>query len=408
MPDDRDLATARTSTPWGLVFLLGALTAFAPMSIDMYLPSLPTIGAALSASSGQTQATVSAFLAGMAIGQLFYGPASDRFGRRGPILLGIAIYIAASAACALATSPEMLIGARFVQALGGCAGAVVARAVVRDRFDHVETARMLSLLMLVMGLAPVLAPLIGGVILEISGWRAIFWALAGFGVCVGIAAALRLKESRSEATAAQARSENPLRAYLALLRQPRLVGYALAGAFNGATLFTYISASPDLLIGTYGISPGHFGLVFGLNAAGLIGAGQVNRMILRRATPDQVLRTASLASVALAALLALAAATGLGGPWTVLPLLFALLASYGFMQGNATAGALNVDPLRAGSTSALLGAVSFATGAVASTISGLLHDGTARPMAMIMFAAMVGSALALRLLALRPEARPQA
>ena len=408
MPDDRDLATARTSTPWGLVFLLGALTAFAPMSIDMYLPSLPTIGAALSASSGQTQATVSAFLAGMAIGQLFYGPASDRFGRRGPILLGIAIYIAASAACALATSPEMLIGARFVQALGGCAGAVVARAVVRDRFDHVETARMLSLLMLVMGRAPVLAPLIGGVILEISGWRAIFWALAGFGVCVGIAAALRLKESRSEATAAQARSENPLRAYLALLRQPRLVGYALAGAFNGATLFTYISASPDLLIGTYGISPGHFGLVFGLNAAGLIGAGQVNRMILRRATPDQVLRTASLASVALAALLALAAATGLGGPWTVLPLLFALLASYGFMQGNATAGALNVDPLRAGSTSALLGAVSFATGAVASTISGLLHDGTARPMAMIMFAAMVGSALALRLLALRPEARPQA
>jgi DHA1 family bicyclomycin/chloramphenicol resistance-like MFS transporter len=408
MPDDRDLATARTSTPWGLVFLLGALTAFAPMSIDMYLPSLPTIGAALSASSGQTQATVSAFLAGMAIGQLFYGPASDRFGRRGPILLGIAIYIAASAACALATSPEMLIGARFVQALGGCAGAVVARAVVRDRFDHVETARMLSLLMLVMGLAPVLAPLIGGVILEISGWRAIFWALAGFGVCVGIAAALRLKESRSEATAAQARSENPLRAYLALLRQPRLVGYAMAGAFNGATLFTYISASPDLLIGTYGISPGHFGLVFGLNAAGLIGAGQVNRMILRRATPDQVLRTASLASVALAALLALAAATGLGGPWTVLPLLFALLASYGFMQGNATAGALNVDPLRAGSTSALLGAVSFATGAVASTISGLLHDGTARPMAIIMFAAMIGSALALRLLALRPEARAQA
>lgn len=390
-------------TPWGLVILLGALTAFAPMSIDLYLPALPTIGAALKASDGQAQATMAAFLAGMAVGQVFYGPASDRLGRRTPILFGVVVYVAASVVCALATTPEVLIGSRFVQALGGCAGGVVARAIVRDRFDHVETARMLSLLGLVMGLAPILAPILGGVVLAMAGWRAIFWVLTGFGVLVGLATLFRLSESRSEATAAHARTEHPLRSYLALLGQRRLMGYALAGALNGATLFTYISSAPSLLIKTYGITPGQFGWVFGLNAAGLIGAGQLNRLVLRHRTPDQVLLTASLVGVVIAGLMAVAALTGFGGRWTVLPLLFVLLGSYGFMQGNTMAGALNADPLRAGSVSALMGAASFATGALASMLAGLLHDGTARPMTLVMAAAITGSALALRLMALTPD-----
>jgi DHA1 family bicyclomycin/chloramphenicol resistance-like MFS transporter len=396
---------AADRTPWGLVFLLGALTAFAPMSIDMYLPSLPSIGADLHASAAQTQGTVAAFFAGMAIGQFFYGPASDRFGRRGPILVGVVIYIAASVACALSTSGDMLIAARFVQALGGCAGGVVARAVVRDRFNHTETARMLSLLTLIMGLAPILAPMLGGLLLTVGGWRLNFWVLALFGVGCGVATLLWLKESRSDETAAQAASESPLRAYLALLRQPRLVGYALAGALNGATLFTYISASPDLLIGTYGISPQHFGWVFGLNAAAVIGASQVNRYLLRRATPDEVLSRASIAAVIASIALALAALTGIGERWTILPLLFLLLASYGFMQGNTMAGALNVDVRRAGSVSALMGGASFGVGALAATLSGAFHDGTPRPMAIVMALAVIGSALALRTLALPKPAQ---
>ncbi len=387
-------------TPWGLVILLGSLTAMGPLAIDMYLPSLPSIGQDLRASAGMTQATVSAFLAGMAIGQFLYGPASDRLGRKPPILLGTAIYIAASAVCALSVSVEMLVVGRFVQALGACAGGVVARAVVRDRFDHTETARMLSLLMLIMGLAPILAPLGGGLLLAFGGWRTIFWFMAAFGVAVGAAAFFRMRESRSAETEAQARSEHPLRAYLALAKERRLVGYGLAGALNGATLFTYISASPELLIQIYKIPAAQFGWVFGLNAVGVIGANQVNRYVLRTRTPDQVLARASLIAVGFAAALAVAAFTGVGGPWSVLPLLFALLATYGFIQGNTMAGALSVDPRRAGSISALQGGIAFGAGALASGLAGALHDGTPRPMALVMLLAMAGSALALHRLAL--------
>jgi DHA1 family bicyclomycin/chloramphenicol resistance-like MFS transporter len=335
----------------------------------------------------------------MAIGQFFYGPAADRLGRRPPILLGVLIFIVASAACALAQSVELLLVGRFVQALGACAGGVVSRAVVRDRFGHTETARMLSLMMLIMGLAPILAPLLGGALLGFGGWRLNFWFMTAFGVAVGLAGFLRLKETRSEETAAHARTENPFQAYLALVRQRRLAGYALAGALNGATLFTWISTSPDLLIGTYHVPPAQFGWIFGLNAVGVIGANQVNRHLLRRRTPDEVLAKASLFALVFAAVLMAAAFVGLGA-WFILPLLFLLLASYGFMQGNTMAGALNVDPRRAGAASALLGGVSFAMGSLASTLGGLLHDGTPRPMALVMLVALAGSAAALHLLAL--------
>lgn len=392
------------ATPWGLVILLGAMTAFAPISIDMYLSALPSIQETLRASPADGQATLAAFLAGMAIGQVIYGPASDRFGRRGPVLLGAAIYVAASVACALAPNVGVLIAARFVQALGGCAGAVVGRAVVRDRFDHTETARFLSLMMLVMGLAPILTPMAGGFMLLFVGWRGIFWLLAAFGIAIGVAVALFLKESRSDETAALARSEHPVRAYLSLLRERRLVGYSLAGALNGAVLFTYISSSPDLVINQYGVSPQNFGFVFAVNAFGLIGASQVNRFLLRRRTPDQVLSRSSLVACGFAVLMLLAAATGFGERWSVLPLLFLTLATYGFMQGNTMAGALSVDPRRAGSISALMGAMSFAVGAVASWAAGAFHDGTPRPMAAVMLAALLGSAASLRFLALPKRA----
>jgi DHA1 family bicyclomycin/chloramphenicol resistance-like MFS transporter len=262
---------------------------------------------------------------------------------------------------------------------------------------------MLSLMMLIMGLAPILAPILGSVLLSFGGWPSNFWFMTAVGVALLAAATLRMQESRSEATALQAARENPFQSYAAVLRQRRLIGYALAGALNGATLFTYISSSPGLIMGTYGHSPAVYPWIFGANALGVIGAGQVNRIVLRYVTPDAVLRRASGIAVVFALAMTLVAVTGLGGQWTVLPLLFLLLSSYGFMQGNTMAGALNVDPLRAGAISALMGTLSFATGALASSLAALLHDGSPRSMALVMLLALIGSAASLRLLALRQD-----
>ena len=322
----------------------------------MYLPSLPAISVGFGAPSGAAQATLSSFFSGLAIGQFFYGPASDRWGRRGPLLAGMAIYVVASIACALAGSLEGLVVARFFQGLGGCAGQVISRAVVRDRFGHRQSAQILSRLMLVMGLAPILAPLAGGALLIVSGWRTIFWVLTGFGGLIALAMFIALKETRSEATALQARSQHPIRAYAELLRQRALIGFTLSGAFNSAALFAYIAASPGLLIQTYHIPPTAFGWVFGINAVGLIATSQLNAHLLRRRSPEVILVRARPLAIAFAAALAIDAFTGFGGEWGVLIPLFLVISSFGLFGANTQAAGLNVDPLRAGSISALMGA----------------------------------------------------
>jgi DHA1 family bicyclomycin/chloramphenicol resistance-like MFS transporter len=389
----------------GLVIMLGALTAFAPLSIDMYLPSVPMIARSFGGPPGSAQITLATFLAGMAIGQFFYGPASDRWGRRPPIVFGAVVYVLASAACALAPSIGALAAARFVQALGGCAGQVVARAVVRDRFEHRDAARVLSLLMLVMGLAPIVAPLIGGALLTVVGWRAIFWVLAVFGGMISLVSLWRLEESRSAETAAQARSEHPVRAYVSLLGNVRLVGFILSGALNSAALFTYISASPGLLIGTYGVPPSQFGWLFGLNAGAMIAMSQVNGHLLKRHTPEQLVSWVRPVSLLFALVLAAAAFTGFGGMWGVLIPLFFILGSMGFIGPNTMAGGLNLDPRRAGSISALMGGASFAVGAGASAMITVLHDPGPRGMSVVIFICILGSTAALYGMALPRRAR---
>ncbi|MEO6377686.1 MAG: multidrug effflux MFS transporter [Caulobacteraceae bacterium] len=389
---------------FALVVLLGVLTAFPPMSLDLYLPGMPTIAASFGVPPDGAQATMASFLAGLAIGQFFYGPASDRWGRRTPILFGAILYVAASAACAVAPTLDALTAARFVQALGGCAGGVVARAVVRDRFDYRESARVLSLLMLIMGCAPIIAPLVGGFILQVSGWRGIFWLLVVFGAVAAVWTFFGLPESRSAETAATARSEHPVRGYISLLGNRQLVGFTLAQALNSGALFSYMSAAPSLLISTYGIRPDHFGWLFGLNAAGLIGMSQINRRLLRRRTPEEIVLMVRPMSLVCALVLVGTAFTGFGGLVGVLVPLFFCIATLGAMSPNTTAASFNIDPQRAGSISALIGGSSFGVGALCSAVFSNIHHGGPRPLAVAILVCFVGSAVCLYTLAL-PRAK---
>ncbi len=388
--------------PLGLILVLGSLTAFGPLSIDMYLPGLPAIARSLHATSSDTQMTVAAFFIGIAVGQLFYGPLSDRFGRRWPILIGIALYIAASIGCAFANSIGLLIGLRVLQALGGCAGMVIARAIVRDRFEPHEVLHVFSMLMLVMGLAPILAPLMGGFMLQVASWRWLFGGQAIFASIVGAAVIFTLPESRSPETAAQAAGENPFQSYASLLRNPRLLGYVLTGAFSGAALFTYVATSPDIVIGHFHVRPQDFGWVFGVNAFGFIGCSQINARLARRYRSDVILKWANLGALVAGLVLLAFAETGFGGLWGFLAPQFVIMASLGFTQPNSGAGALGEDGTRAGAVSALVGAAGFAAGAGFAALAGAFRDGTPRPMALV----AVGS-LVLSMIALRTLVRPQ-
>ncbi|WP_416908368.1 MAG: multidrug effflux MFS transporter [Polymorphobacter sp.] len=379
---------ARREPTRGELLLLGALTAFGAISIDLYLPTLPVIGRDFGATPAAVQLTFTAFFIGMAMGQLVYGPVSDRMGRRPAILFGCTLFTVSSIACAFAPTIDWLVAGRFVQALGCCAGMVVARAVVRDRYDHRDSARIFSLLVLVLAVAPMLAPSIGGWLAAVVSWRAVFVALALFGASLLAAVFFRLDESRSAATADKARGERWWASYADLLGRRRLMGYILLGGANGATLFSYIATAPDLVIEVWGFTSGQFSMIFAGVAVGVIGASQVNRVLLRRFSPDDILSVAVLAA-AVSGVLALVLALAGAGPWGMIGVFALVLTSNGLIAANALAGALNVDPLRAGATSGLYGSGNFAMGALASGLTAALHDGTALPVAMVMAGSLV-------------------
>jgi len=373
----------------GLVLLLGALTAFAPMSIDMYLPAFPAIARDLQAPLATVQLTVAAFLAGSAVGQLFYGPLADRWGRRPPLIAGILLYIVATAGCAASRSVEALLAWRVVMALGGGAGMVIARTVVRDLYDTTAAARMFSLLMLVMGLAPILAPLAGGQLLLLAGWRGIFVFLALFGLVTLAATLLRLPETLPPGQRAGTGPAAALAAYGELLRHRPYLLYAVSLGCIAGVNFAYISGAPFLFIELHGISPQLFGVFFGANAAGLIGASQLNRRLLRTRHPRQILTAAFLVNAASSLLFALAGSTGIGGFPLQAGLIFVSLCMTGFLYPNATALALAPFGSRAGSASALLGTIQYGIGACAGGAVGAWHTGTPVPVAATMAACAV-------------------
>lgn len=365
----------------GWIALMGALTAIGPLSIDLYLPAFPAIAQEFTAT-GRIELTLASFFIGLALGQLFYGPISDRYGRKPPLYAGLALYVAGSLGAAGAGSVEALVAWRFLQGLGGCAGMVIARAVVRDRCTPAEAAQAFSLLMLVMGLAPILAPLAGSYLLVLGGWRSLFLVLAAFGAaCLwlawrGLDESLRRPLPRLEAG-------RVLRAYGGLLGDAQFRDHVLASGLAFSGMFAYIAASPFVLMQLFNLEARTYGWIFGANALGLVAASQLNARLLRRGSLGmQALLRRGLAAAALAGivLFALALADRLPLP-LLLAGLFLYVASLGFISPNASASALAGHGHQAGTASALMGALQFLLATLAGAAMGLWHDGSALPLA---------------------------
>lgn len=375
-----------------VTLILGGLAATPPLSMDMYLPSLPEVTESLHAPAATVQLTLTACLAGMALGQLVVGPMSDRWGRKRPLLAGLAVYIVATVLCALAPSVELLVAFRLAQGLAGAAGIVIARAVVRDLYDGVAMARFFSTLMLISGVAPIVAPLIGGQILRFTDWRGVFVVLTAVGIALAAVVWVRLPETLAPADRHSGGVGEALRAMRGLLADRVFAGYMLAGGFAFAALFAYISASPFVVQEIYGASPQTFSLLFGLNSVGLVIVGQINgKVLVGRVSLDKALAV-GLALITLAATALLLMSTGVFGEVGLVPVaaaLFVLMSSMGLAMPNTQALALMRVRHAVGSASALLGTSSFLIGAIASPLVGIAGEHTAVPMAVVQLAAVL-------------------
>ncbi|ATP48407.1 Bcr/CflA family drug resistance efflux transporter [Pseudomonas putida] len=365
-----------------MVLILGALSAFGPLAIDFYLPAFPAMAQAFATDEKHVQATLAAYFLGLSIGQLAYGPVADRFGRRKPLLFGVALFTLASLACAYAPNLDTLVLARFVQALGGCAGMVLSRAIVSDKCDPVASAKVFSQLMLVMGLAPILAPMLGGVLVNLAGWQSIFLALSLFSAACLLAVSLGLPESLPADMPRQPLS-GALRQYLRLFNDRVFLGHALTGGIAIAGMFAYIAGSPFVFIKLYGVPAEHYGWLFGTNAAGFILVAQVNARLLAKRGPAFLLVRAVWMYLAAGLVLLGVAALRPSQLWPLLVPLFVCIASLGCIIPNASACAMSGQGARAGSASALMGCLQFSVAAGAAALVGLLHDGSAVPMTVV-------------------------
>jgi DHA1 family bicyclomycin/chloramphenicol resistance-like MFS transporter len=371
-----------------LVLVLGLLVALGPFTIDLYLPALPTITDELHTTSSAVQLTLTGTLAGLGIGQLVLGPLSDTLGRRRPLLLGTGIHVLASLLCVLAPDVATLGVLRVLQGVGAAAASVVAMAVVRDLFDGLRAARVISRLILVIGASPVLAPTVGGELLRWLDWRGIFVALAVLGLAVTMIAALGLPETLPPHRRHTGGARGAARAYAGLLTDRTFVALVLVAGLTMSALFAYVAGSSFVLQEQYGLSEQQFGIVFALNAVAIIGASQLNVRLLDRATPAQLLQRSLVVAVLSSAVLVVVALAHVGGLLGLLIPLFVVLGAVGLAGPNAPALALALHGESAGTAAALLGAVQFGLGALtAPIVGGLGNDNVA------MAAVMAGSSV---------------
>ncbi len=385
--------------------VVAGISMLGPISVDMYLPALPSMAEAFAAPDPVIQLTITAFLIGMATGQLVVGPLSDAVGRRPPLLVGLGCYVAASLLCTLTASAPALIGLRFVQGMAGSAGLVIALATVRDIYAGRQAARFMSYVQMFTVLGPLLAPLIGGQVLRVSDWTGIFVAQAIVGLVLVTGAAVALRETHPPELRRPARFGAALASLRDVARDAEFLSYALpAGLVTGAA-FTYIASSSFVLHGTYGVSPQTFSAIFAINAMSLVLATQANGLLLRWVAPERLLRF-GLAAIATGPLVLVAIATatdfGLAG---VVPALSLCLIGFGFTNANAAALALTPHPRSAGAAAALVGILRFSVGAVSSPLAGLAGGGTPVGLGLQMFGFAVAASAVHLLLRRRVDQR---
>lgn len=369
-----------------LIIVLGSLIALGPLTIDMYLPAFPELARDLDASAASVQLTLTGMLGGLAVGQLVIGPLSDAFGRRRPLITGLVVHATASVLCALAPSIHVLSAVRVLQGFAGAAISVVALATVRDLFSGLAVARTMSRLMLVIGMAPIVAPSIGGFILGVTDWRGIFVVLAAAAVVLVLVAFLGLRETLPVEPRRSARVGATLRTYGSLMKDGTFIALVLMGGLMFASIFAYVSGASFVLQEGFGLDERTFGLVFGANALALTVVSQVNPLLLRRFGQVDVLTAAILISATAAASLIVTGLTGLGGLAGVLVPLMMVLGAAGLAMPNTPSLALNRHGEAAGTASAMLGFVQFGVGAVVAPLVGAFGSTTAVPMGTVMLA----------------------
>ncbi|MHA6964229.1 Bcr/CflA family multidrug efflux MFS transporter [Zobellella denitrificans] len=370
--------------PLSLLLLLASLAGLTPLAIDMYLPSLPTIARDLGVPVAQAQLTISVFLAGFALGQLFYGPLADSVGRKPVMLGGLALFTLASIGCAFADSIEALMAFRLLQAIGGAAGSVVLNALLRDMFERDMFARVMSMVILVMTLAPLLAPIVGGYLLLVAHWHGIFVLLAAIGALVAVTLAFKIPETLKPELRQPFRLLPILRNYGKVLSHRAALGYILCGALTTASMFAFISGSPLVYIELFGVPAQHYGLLFGLNILLMMVLTFGNSRLVKRLGSDRLLKTGLVNASLGAILLVFNAATGLGGLWGIVLPVMLVISQISLIGANAMAGLLSHFPESAGTASALAGTTRFGLGAVAAFAVNASHVPSALPMALVM------------------------
>ena len=378
-----------------IILILGLLSAIGPFSIDMYLPGFTAIAKDLRTTTAYVSLSLSSFFIGISIGQLLYGPLLDRFGRKNPLYFGLILYVFASIGCALCTSADALIAIRLLQALGGCAGMVAARAMVRDIFPVKENAKIFSLLMLVVAVSPIIAPTTGGYVTAIFGWQSIFIILASIGFVTLVLVHFALPESRKADDSISLLPKPIIKSFLEIIKVPQFYTYAFTGSIAAAGLYAYIAGSPHVFMELYHVTGEQYGWIFAIIAGGLIGSSQVNTLMLRKYTSEQIIRIALLCQSIAGITLFIGTIFHFVGLFSSIFLIFIFLSCQGFTFPNSSALSMAPFTVNAGRASALMGAIQLGVGAFTSAVVSFLHNETAIPMTGVMAACAVLSFLVL-------------